>query len=256
MASNNSTVKTLGIIAVATLGAVVILGAAAAATFGMFHLNRDSGGTFAGAGNAAVTFEQTRFAYLEALWVDTPSAAVRRQPSLMAPALATLSGGAELRELEEHGDWVHVAMPDGTTGWIHEDMVDDDPPRLVFVKVPEATVRSSRMPMGRSVARLAAGTAIQQLARAGDSYQVQLADGRVGFVAKAAVTDDRPERVVVAIPQATLFSAPGRFSRATTSLPYGTELVAFDEEDDHYLVRTADGSLGWIDEDCVARVRL
>jgi SH3-like domain-containing protein len=147
-------------------------------------------------------------------------------------------------------------MADGTTGWIHEDMVDDDPPRALFVRVPEAAVRSSRLPMGGVVARLAAGTAVQQLARAGDSYQVRLADGRVGFVAKTAVTDDRPERVVVTIPQATLFSAPGRFARATLSVPYGTELVAFDEEDDHYLVRATDGSMGWVDEDCVVRTRL
>jgi len=178
---------------------------------------------------------------------------IRQEPSAWAPILQTVAAGTELRSMGKGDDWLKVELEDGSSGWIHEDVVDDDPPGVLFVDVISARVLSSCSMYSDTVAEVSAGTELAKMIKYGDFYQVSLADGSVGFIHEDAVSDDLPRGLIVDVPEANLKTDPTMFGTVKTTVASGTELRAFDKEDDFYLVETPDGSLGWIYDDNVIR---
>ena len=68
---------------------------------------------------------------------------------------------------------------------------------------------------------------------------------------KDAVTEDVPSRVYVDVPEARIKTDPTVWGTVSATVKAGTVLVAFDRENDFYLVKTPDGTLGWIYDDNV-----
>ncbi len=188
------------------------------------------------------------------LWVDAATAPVYAEPSPYAPLLATLPGGTELKCLGKGDDWYKVALDGQRTGWVHEDLVDDDPPGVLFVPVVSASVHASPSAMSEVVGEVAAGTELTKILKIDDFYRVRLASGKEGFVYKRAVTDEPPTRLFVDVPQADIKTDPTIYGTVKTKVTSGTELLAFDKEDDFYLVRAPDGTLGWIYDENVIRM--
>ena len=188
------------------------------------------------------------------LWVDAATAPVYAEPSPYAPLLATLPGGTELKCLGKGDDWYKVALDGQRTGWVHEDLVDDDPPGVLFVRVVSASVHASPSAMSEVVGEVAAGTELTKILKIDDFYRVRLASGKEGFVYKRAVTDEPPTRLFVDVPQADIKTDPTIYGTVKTKVTSGTELLAFDKEDDFYLVRAPDGTLGWIYDENVIRM--
>jgi uncharacterized protein YgiM (DUF1202 family) len=189
----------------------------------------------------------------ERLWVETGMANVRQDPNAWAPILGTLPAGSELRSLGKGDDWYKVELDDGTSGWIHEDVVDLDPPGILFVDVISARVLGSCSLYSDTIAEVRAGDELHKVVKYGDFYQVRLDDGAVGFIHEDSVSSDLPRIVVVDVPAANLKTDPTMFGTVKATVAAGTELRAFDDEDDFYLVETPDGTLGWIYDDNVIR---
>lgn len=190
----------------------------------------------------------------EKLYVETAMANIRELNNVYSPVLTTVQGGTELKSLGKKDDWYKVKLADGTIGFIYEDLVDDDPPGVLFVDVMSASVHTSCSPVSESLGTVRAGDELQKLMKLGDYYQVKLADGRTGFVHEDAVTDDAPDMLFVDVPLAEIKTDPTIYGVVKTTVPGGTELTAFDKEDDFYLVKTPDGTLGWIYDENVIKM--
>jgi uncharacterized protein YgiM (DUF1202 family) len=108
--------------------------------------------------------------------------------------------------------------------------------------------------MSEVVGEVAAGTELTKILKIDDFYRVRLASGKEGFVYKRAVTDEPPTRLFVDVPQADIKTDPTIYGTVKTKVTSGTELLAFDKEDDFYLVRAPDGTLGWIYDENVIRM--
>jgi uncharacterized protein YgiM (DUF1202 family) len=188
------------------------------------------------------------------LWVDAVAASIREASSPYAPVIATVAGGTELRGRGKRDDWYLVDTPEGKPGWIHEDLVDDDPPGALFVRVMTASVHTAPSPMSEVVAELRAGDQLVKLAKLDEYYHVKLADGTTGYVFKEAVRDDLPDMLFVDVPEAEIKSDPTIYGKARLTVKSGAELVAYDKVDDFYLVRGPDGSLGWIYDENVIKM--
>lgn len=188
------------------------------------------------------------------LWVEDSAAQVWRAPSPYSEVVATLDVGTELRPVGKRDDWYRVEVEGGKAGWIHEDALDDDPPGMLFVRAASASVHAGPSPMSEVVAQLQAGTELKRLSKAEDFYQVRMKDGRTGYIFEKAVRDDEPEHLFVDVGEAEIKSDPTEYGSVKGTVPSGTELVAFDKVEDFYLVRTPDGTLGWIYDDNVVRM--
>ncbi len=190
----------------------------------------------------------------EKLWVESAMANLRELNNVYSPVLATVQSGTELKSLGKKDDWYKVQMADGTIGFIYEDLVDDDPPGILFVNVMTATVHTSCSPVSEVLGSVSAGDELTKLMKLDDYYQVKLVDGRTGFVHEDAVTGDVPKKLFVDVAQAELKTDPTIYGTVKTTVTGGTELTAFDKEDDFYLVKTADGTLGWIYDENVIKM--
>lgn len=190
----------------------------------------------------------------EKLYVETAMANVRELNNIYSPVLATVEGGTELKSLGKKDDWYKVTLADGTIGFIYEDLVDDDPPGILFVNVMSANVHASCSPVSESRGTVSAGDELSKLMKLDDYYQVKMADGRNGFIHEDAVTDDAPDMLFVDVPQAEIKTDPTIYGVVKATVAGGTELTAFDKEDDFYLVKTADGTLGWIYDENVIKM--
>jgi len=190
----------------------------------------------------------------EKLYVETAMANIRELNNVYSPVLTTVQGGMELKSLGKKDDWYKVKLADGTIGFIHEDLVDDDPPGILFVDVMSASVHTSCSPVSESLGTVSAGDELKKLMKLGDYYQVKLADGRIGFVHEDAVTDDAPDMLFVDVPQAEIKTDPTIYGVVKVTVPGGTELTAYEKEDDFYLVKTPDGTLGWIYDENVIKM--
>jgi len=190
----------------------------------------------------------------EKLYVETSMANIRELNNVYSPVLTTVQGGTELKSLGKKDDWYKVKLADGTIGFIYEDLVDDDPPGILFVDVMSASVHTSCSPVSESLGTVSAGDELKKLMKLGDYYQVKLADGRTGFVHEDAVTDDAPDMLFVDVPQAEIKTDPTIYGVVKVTVPGGTELTAYEKEDDFYLVKTPDGTLGWIYDENVIKM--
>lgn len=190
----------------------------------------------------------------EKLYVETAMANIRELNNVYSPVLTTVQGGTELKSLGKKDDWYKIQLADGTVGFIYEDLVDDDPPGILFVNVMSASVHISCSPVSESLGTVSAGDELSKLMKLDEYYQVKLADGRIGFVHEDAVTNDAPDMLFVDVPQAEIKTDPTIYGVAKATVPGGTELTAFDKEDDFYLVKAADGTLGWIYDENVIKM--
>lgn len=190
----------------------------------------------------------------ESLFVEARRAEIRRAKTMESRVVAVVENGTELRSIDKQDDWYLVQLEKGKQGWIHEDLVDDSPPGILFVKRISAFVRSSPSPMSEILAEVGAGTELGEILKIDDYYQVELDGGRTGWVEKHAVTDELPERLYVDVPEAQIKTDPTKYGAVKAKVVEGTELVSFDKEDDFFLVVTPGGELGWIYDENVIRL--
>lgn len=187
-------------------------------------------------------------------WIEESGAEVHAGPTAYSPVVATLEAGTELHPTGKRDDWYRVELESGKVGFVHEDAVDDDPPGVLYVRTISTRVHTGPSPLSEVMAEVVAGTELTRLAKVDDFFKVRMEGGRTGWVFEKAVQDEKPLHLFVDVPEAEVKSDPTPYGRVRCAVVSGTELVAFDKVDDFYLVRTPDGTLGWIYDDNVVRM--
>lgn len=123
--------------------------------------------------------------------VRVPVATLNSAPAFASDASTQAIAGTVVRVLEEVGLWVRVQTPDGYIAWIHRGQIVrldqkelarwNRAPKLVVTSL-SATVRE--LNRQAPVTELTLGSTVRFLTDRGDSYLIQLPDGRYGRIAR------------------------------------------------------------------------
>jgi uncharacterized protein YraI len=119
--------------------------------------------------------------------VDREQVNVRQDATTQSSRVAVLQRGEQVVEERRVGDWLAVRLPDGRPGWIHAQLLR---PRLV-VDGEGLRLRSGPSTGSTSVTLLYRGQEVARLGQRGDWTQVEIGDGRSGWLASRYV---RPKR--------------------------------------------------------------
>ena len=133
--------------------------------------------------------------------VDRQQVNVRQDATTQSTRVGILRQGEQVSELRRVGLWMEVLMPDGAPGWIHAQLLRS---RLI-VDGEGLRLRDKPAASGTSVTMLFRGQEVSELSQRGNWTQVELQDGRTGWLSKqyvrAKTTDDlRQERPAKPVP--------------------------------------------------------
>jgi len=117
-----------------------------------------------------------------ALFVRAMSASVHAGPSPMSEVVAGLPAGTELKRLAKVGDFYHVRLEAGKTGYVFKNAVRDDEPEHVFVDVGEAEIKSDPTEYGSVKGVVPSGTELVAFDKVDDFYLVRAPDGTLGWI--------------------------------------------------------------------------
>ncbi len=106
---------------------------------------------------------------------------VRLKPSLEAGILTRLKQGDTVKVLDTQGDWYHIQLPDGDTGWAHQSLFLTTGVALTLT-VNKGNVRTEPTTEAEIKTRLGRGDTVQVLNAIEEWYQVRLPDGETGWM--------------------------------------------------------------------------
>lgn len=125
--------------------------------------------------------------------VQVRNGQLRADPSFLGKLVTSVDYGARVNVAEERGDWRRVALPDGTSGWIHQSALT---PKKIVMQAGSADVSTA-----------ASG---QELALAGKGFN---SDVEADFKRKNAEIDftwiDRMEKIKFTAEQMSAFLRDG-----------------------------------------------
>lgn len=126
----------------------------------------------------------TAAAYGQSVYaVDRQQVNVRADATTQSSRIAILKEGEQVVEMRRAGQWMQVRMADGTPGWIHSQLLR----ARLLVEGEGLRLRSSASSSGTSVTMLFRGQEVSRIGVQGDWTQVQLQDGRKGWLASRYV---------------------------------------------------------------------
>jgi uncharacterized protein YgiM (DUF1202 family) len=146
--------------------------------------------------------------------VDREQVNVRQDATTQSNRVGILRHGEQVIEIRRVGQWMEVRMPDGLPGWIHAQLLR---PRLL-VEGEGLRLRAAPAQTGTSVTMLFRGQEVNRLSQSGSWTQVELQDGRKGWLSSQYVrakTDldlrsERPEPERTAPARDASAKDPGR----------------------------------------------
>jgi uncharacterized protein YgiM (DUF1202 family) len=189
-------------------------------------------------------------AHPESVWVEAASAAVLSRPLPGARRVAELTKGTELSCIGVGNGWDEVALPGGN-GWVEATLVMSAPPNTLFVRAAAAMVHTEASADSDVAAEVPAGTALRELGDDRPFYHVALDNGQDGWVFEGELGRQPPYMVYVVNGKTSVYAERTFDSTVVAIVAGDEELSAFDEDDGFYLVRTADGTVGWMYRDDV-----
>jgi cell wall-associated NlpC family hydrolase len=208
------------------------------------------------------------------------SANVRGGPGTNYDKVGELPAGAQLQLLTQINGWYQARDNDGRIIWITAELLDLDPTAAEFL--PAATnipapppakiglvveeglnLRDGPGTAYIGMTKLKVSAQLDLLARYGDWFQVQTADGQAGWVLGQylAIGPGVIERVeaVTSIPEANpaligstsepnvnLRGGPGTVYNKIGALGRATQLDLLGRYEDWFKVRTSQGTVGWV----------
>ncbi len=212
--------------------------------------------------------------------VVAESANVRGGPGTNYDKVGTLPAGAQLQVLTQINGWYQARASDGQIIWITAELLDLDPAVADFLpealnipaappaKIGLVTEEGLNLRDGPSTTYVGMTTLktraqLDLLARYGDWFQVQTAEGQAGWVLGQHLTIGPGviERVeaVTSIPEVNpalvgrtsernvnLRSGPGTAYDKMGALGAGTQLDLLGHFEDWFKVRTPQGGTGWV----------
>ena len=217
--------------------------------------------------------------------ITADSANVRNGPGTNYDKVAELSAGTPLQVLAQYEGWYQARSNDGRMVWVAAELLSLD--AIVADFLPEATTIPAPPPAKVGIVaeeqlnlrdgpgtnyvgmtKLDTGAQLDLLARYNDWYQIQTAEGRVGWVLGQYLTIgsgvvERIE-VVTQVPDANpalvgsvqeskvnLRSGPAVAYDKRGGLGAGAQLDLLGRYKDWYKVRTSSGTIGWVSNELV-----
>ena len=150
--------------------------------------------------------------------VDRQQVNVREDATTQSARIRVLRQHEEVVELRRVGQWMHVRMPDGTPGWIHAQLLV---PRLLVVG-EGVRMRARPSTAGASVTMLFRGQQVTRLSQSGNWTQVELLDGRTGWLSSQYVRDKMEQDLRIERPQP---------AHQTTAVEVATPAVAVQQRE-------------------------
>ena len=115
--------------------------------------------------------------------VDREQVNVRQDATTQSTRVGILRRSEQVVEIRRVGQWMHVRMPDGQPGWIHSQLLR---PRML-VEGEGLRLRAEPSQSGTSVTMLFRGQEVTRLSQSGNWTQVELQDGRKGWLSSRYV---------------------------------------------------------------------
>ncbi len=139
-----------------------------------------------------------------ALRVNRPQVNVRADATVQAARIGVLRSGELVEKIAAKNEWNQIRLADGRLGWLHADLVQE----LWVVEGERVRVRESASTAGTTVSLVERGAQLVKLREQGNWFEVEMEDGRRGWIWKelvvareivAAVDDAPPASSVAAV---------------------------------------------------------
>ncbi len=118
-----------------------------------------------------------------ALYVNRAQVNVRSDATVQSARVAVLQDGEELEQIGSENEWYHVRMVDGRDGWVHSALVQ----RKLTVAGRGVRVRAAASTVAPAFTMVFAGTELTQIREQGNWIEVNLPDGKTGWIWKKLV---------------------------------------------------------------------
>jgi SH3-like domain-containing protein len=118
-----------------------------------------------------------------ALRVDRPEVNVRADATVQAVRIGVLRSGELVEKIGAKNEWNQIRLSDGRLGWLHSDLVQE----LWVVERERVRVRDAGSTAAATVALVERGTELIKLRAQGNWFEVEMEDGRRGWIWKELV---------------------------------------------------------------------
>ncbi|MDZ7260594.1 MAG: SH3 domain-containing protein [candidate division KSB1 bacterium] len=179
-------------------------------------------------------------------------AVTRRGPGTTYETLATLDAGTELPILDAQQNWFRIELPDGSIGWIRQDLVKKGNYKPL-ISIKEGNIREGPGLDYPIMSKIELGVELTQLARRGEWHGVKLPNGEFGWINNSLVATTTYGSVRT-IESANLRYGPGLDYKVKNSVSRGTRLTLIDYFGDWYQVELPGEEVGWILKKLVSRI--
>lgn len=174
-----------------------------------------------------------------------------------------IASGTEVTLLESRNDWNKIRLPNGDTGWIFKGLVQSVGPSRIVVR-NDASIRTGPGVEYKIFAIAKKGKALDLLDEKNDWYQVDLTDGKSGWISKNdadKLVSSTPTGTTnqIAAGAQTVTIRDRAFLRRGPSIQYetfgivekGERLTLLNERNGWFEVRDSSGKRGWIFKDFI-----
>lgn len=210
---------------------------------------------------------------------------VRGGPGTEYDKVTTLPAGAALQLVARYGDWYKAQASNGQVIWLATELVDTDiiaaeflpeatdipappPPKVALVVEEGLNLRDGPSTAYVGMTKLPAGSQLDLLARYDEWFQVQTAEGQLGWVtgqylaigdgvverveAVAQIPDPNPALVgLVREAQVNLRGGPGTAYTKLGVLGADVQIDLLARHKDWFKIRTPRGTEGWVSNELV-----
>jgi len=118
-----------------------------------------------------------------ALRVDRPQVNVRADATVQAVRIGVLRSGELVEKIGSKNEWNQIRLSDGRLGWLHSDLVQE----LWVVERERVRVREAGSTTAATVALVERGKELVKLREQGNWFEVEMEDGRRGWIWKELV---------------------------------------------------------------------
>ncbi len=123
-------------------------------------------------------------------WVGYDVVNVRKAPTTESECVRQLKENMRVRPLLVQGDWVKVALPDNTLGWIYGKLLDYPGDRPLWVCVDAANVRKAPTTESEKLSLLTRGAKVYLVNEKDDWYEVSYGKSGKGWIRKDLLSED------------------------------------------------------------------
>ncbi|MFZ5519475.1 MAG: SH3 domain-containing protein [Candidatus Zhuqueibacterota bacterium] len=178
---------------------------------------------------------------------------LRNGPGPDYDRITTVKAGTQVFLMESENDWHKVRLADGTMGWIFKGITKTSTAEKVVV-LQDARIRRGPGEEYSAFAIVKKGKTLDALGTQGNWYQVDLTDGKTGWISHSDA-EKVTHRNLIANKDTAILLNPDANAPVMVMVDKGTELIQLKKQGGYYMVRLPGGSTGWIHEDYVGAVK-